>query len=78
MTENKTSEFSNLYKSQQGLYKTNQFQKNLFPNLLLSKKNFRVIKDKVRSPLNMTNNQTNFPYRKIKINHYNSSNSQFI
>ena len=78
MTENKTSEFSNLYKSQQGLYKSNQFQKNLFPNLLLSKKNFRVIKDKVRSPLNMTNNQTNFPYRKIKINHYNSSNSQFI
>ena len=78
MTENRTSEYSSLYKSQQGLYKTNQLQQKLFPNLLLSKKNFQIFKSKINSPLNLTNDPKNFHYRKMRINPYNSSNSQFM
>ena len=79
MTENLKLEYPTLYKSQQGLYKTNTLQKKLFPNLLLSKKNFHINKVNTRSPLNMTNIPRNFPFRKNAINPGNHlSNSQFM
>ena len=79
MTENLKLEYPTLYKSQQGLYKTNTLQKKLFPNLLLSKKNFKINKVNTRSPLNMTNIPKNLHFRKTMVNPNNRlSNSQFL
>ena len=79
MTENLKLEYPTLYKSQQGLYKTNTLQKKLFPNLLLSKKNFKINKVNTRSPLNMTNIPKNLHFRKTMVNPNNRlSNSQFF
>ena len=79
MTENLKLEYPTLYKSQQGLYKTNTRQKKLFPNLLLSKKNFKINKVNTRSPLNMTNIPKNLHFRKTMVNPNNRlSNSQFL
>ena len=76
--ENLNKEYPNLYKSQQGLYKTRTLQKKIFPNLLLTKKNSQILDDKSRSPLNMTNIPTKFQFRKTTVNNNPFSNSQFI
>ena len=79
MSEELILEHPKLYRSHQGLYKNNSHQKKLFSSNFGEKKNFYLIKNKARMPLDMTNIPKNIKFIKTIYKPSNKfSNSQLM
>ena len=79
MSEELILEHPKIYRSQQGLYKNNSHQKKLFSSNFGEKKNFYLIKNKARMPLDMTNIPKNIKFIKTIYKPSNKfSNSQLM